>query len=61
MAEHVLDSSVTLSCWDNSLPPRLEIDSGDTVTFECREPLDGQVTPTSGPEVWGNLDRQSLR
>jgi acetamidase/formamidase len=53
---HFLDDSVTLSFWDNSFPPRLEIDSGDTVTFDCREPLDGQVTPDSGPAVWDNLD-----
>jgi acetamidase/formamidase len=56
MTEHLLDSTVTHSFWDNSFPPRLEIDPGDTVTFECREPLDGQVTPDSGAEVWANLD-----
>jgi acetamidase/formamidase len=56
MAEHFLDNSITHAFWDNSFPPRLEIDSGDTVTFDCREPLDGQVTPDSGIEVWNDLD-----
>jgi acetamidase/formamidase len=31
-----LDSSVVHYDWDNSRPPRLEIDSGDSVTFEVR-------------------------
>lgn len=44
MAEHFLDDSVTQPFWDNSVEPRLEIDSGDTVVFDCPEPC-GQVTP----------------
>jgi acetamidase/formamidase len=56
VAEHFLDNSTTHAFWDNSLPPRLEIDSGDTVTFDCRESFDGQVTPDSGIEVWNTLD-----
>jgi len=44
MAEHFLDGSVTQPFWDNSVTPRLEIDPGDTVTFDCPEPC-GQVTP----------------
>ena len=27
--------------WDNALPPRLEIDSGETVRFTCRDAFDG--------------------
>jgi acetamidase/formamidase len=34
---HRLDSSVRHYVWDNSIPPRLEIDSGDTVIFHCRD------------------------
>lgn len=56
MAEHVIDGTRTVSCWDNSLEPRLEIDSGDVVTFECREPLDSQVTPESDADMWHHLD-----
>jgi len=44
MAEHFLDDSVTQPFWDNSVEPRLEIDSGDLVVFDCPEPC-GQVTP----------------
>jgi len=44
MAEHFLDGSVTQPFWDNSIEPRLEIEPGDTVTFDCPEPC-GQVTP----------------
>ncbi len=44
MAEHYLDSSVTQPFWDNSVNPRLEIDPGDVVVFDCPEPT-GQITP----------------
>ncbi|MDP9320079.1 MAG: acetamidase/formamidase family protein [Chloroflexota bacterium] len=27
--------------WDNAIPPRLEIDSGETVRFTCRDAFDG--------------------
>jgi acetamidase/formamidase len=41
---HHLDSSVRHYVWDNSIPPRLEIDSGDTVVFECKDAGDGSYT-----------------
>ncbi|MEP6895275.1 MAG: acetamidase/formamidase family protein, partial [Chloroflexota bacterium] len=44
MSEHVLDGSITQPFWDNSVTPRLEINPGDTVVFDCPEPC-GQVTP----------------
>lgn len=56
MAEHYLDDSVVHAFWDNSYPARLEIESGDTVIFECREAVDGQVTPESGHEALADLD-----
>jgi acetamidase/formamidase len=56
MAEHYLDDSVVHAFWDKSYPPRLEIDPGDTVVFECREAVDGQVTPDSDHEAAANLD-----
>jgi len=43
MAEHNLDDSVTQPFWDNSVTPRLEINPGDTVVFDCPEPT-GQIT-----------------
>ena len=56
MAEHYLDDSVVHAFWDNSYPPRIEIDPGDTVVFECREAVDGQVTPDSGHDAVASLD-----
>ncbi|EIM84712.1 acetamidase/formamidase [Stereum hirsutum FP-91666 SS1] len=33
--------------WDNSIPPILRIQSGETVTFDCLDASNGQVTPQS--------------
>jgi acetamidase/formamidase len=40
-AIHRLDRDVVHYVWDNSIPPRLDIDSGDTVVFSCRDAGDG--------------------
>ncbi len=56
MAEHVLDDREVHAFWDNAYPPRIEIESGDTVVFECRDALDGQVTPDSGHEALAAVD-----
>jgi acetamidase/formamidase len=37
---HRLDHSVVHHQWDNSLPPRLTIDAGDTVVFDTRDAAD---------------------
>lgn len=42
--EHFLDSTVTQPFWDNSVEPRLGINPGDVVHFDCPEPT-GQITP----------------
>jgi acetamidase/formamidase len=55
MVEHYLDDSVTQPFWDNSVKPRLEIDSGDVVVFDCPEPC-GQVTPDWTDEDLANID-----
>ena len=39
--EHVLVPDPPHYAWDNSLPPRLTIASGDTVTFQTRDAGDG--------------------
>ena len=36
--------------WDNSLDPVLTVDSGDVVTFECRDATDGQLDRDSTAE-----------
>lgn len=55
MAEHLLDGSVTQPFWDNSVEPRLEINDGDVVTFDCPEPC-GQVTPEWTDDDLSNID-----
>ena len=56
MSEHYLDDSTVHAFWDNSLAPRLEIDSGDTVVFKCREASDGQIGPDSTAESLAAMD-----
>jgi acetamidase/formamidase len=46
---HQLDSAQVHYEWNNALPPRLEIDPGDTVVFQTRDAADGWYTPTSTP------------
>ena len=55
MREHFLDDSVTQPFWDNAIAPRLEIDSGDVVVFDCAEPC-GQVQPDWGVEQYAAMD-----
>ncbi len=59
MAEHFLDDSVTQPFWDNSVEPRLLIDSGDVVVFDCAEPC-GQIRPEWTVEEYDNLDRSKV-
>ena len=55
MTEHSLDGSVTQPFWDNSVEPRLEIEPGDTVVFDCPEPC-GQVTPEWSDDDLATID-----
>lgn len=41
MATHELAAEELHYCWDNSIAPRLEIESGDTVVFQTRDASDG--------------------
>ena len=41
IATHELGSETVHYAWDNALPPRLVIDSGDTVRLSCRDAFDG--------------------
>lgn len=47
MAEHYLDDNQAHAFWDQAHPARVEIEPGDTVVFECRDGIDGQITPDS--------------
>src|SRR5262244_4235920 len=44
---HRLDSGQVHYEWNNALPPRLEIEPGDTVVFETRDAADGYYTKRS--------------
>ena len=46
---HVLDSATYHDFWDNSLPPRLTIASGETVIFRCRDSANGRYAPDRPP------------
>src|ERR1700730_461912 len=45
MTEHKLSNEPTHSRWNRALAPRLTIDSGDTVQFECVDSSGAQVRP----------------
>ncbi|MDP8923813.1 MAG: acetamidase/formamidase family protein [Chloroflexota bacterium] len=46
---HQLDCDTVHYVWDNGIPPRLEIESGNTVIFRCRDASDGFYTWDSTP------------
>src|SRR5258708_16287962 len=56
MVTHHLDDTQTHAFWDNSYPPRLRIQPGDTVVFETLEASAGQVVPDSTSEAVRNLN-----
>ena len=59
MAEHYLDDSVIQPFWDNSIEPRLEIESGDVVVFDCPE-ANGQIEPGWTVADYENVDRSKI-
>jgi acetamidase/formamidase len=50
MKEHHLDADVVHKEWNNAIPPRLEIDPGDTVVFDTRDASDRYYTRASTHE-----------
>ncbi len=59
MATHHLDDSVSQPFWDNSVEPRLVIEPGDTVVFDCLEAT-GQLTRQSTLDDYLNVDRSRI-
>lgn len=57
MPEYQLSAHPTHSRWNRGLPPRLAIESGDTVHFECIDSSGGQVHPGMTVEEFGRIDR----
>jgi acetamidase/formamidase len=57
VAMHSLRAEPTHSRWNADLPPRLTIDSGDTVYFECQDASGAQVHPWMTVEQFQGIDR----
>ena len=57
MAEHLLSAEPTHSRWNADLPPRLTVESGDVVHFECQDSSGAQVRPGMTAEEITRIDR----
>jgi acetamidase/formamidase len=57
MAEHTLSAAPTHSRWNAALPPRLTVDSGDVVHFECQDASGAQVHPGMTVDEFQAIDR----
>ncbi|MES2391869.1 MAG: acetamidase/formamidase family protein [Acidobacteriota bacterium] len=57
MAEHALSAEPTHSRWNADLAPRLTIESGDTVHFECQDSSGAQVHDGMTADAFQSIDR----
>ncbi len=60
MTEHKLSAEPTHSRWNADLPPRLTIESGDEVHFECQDSSGAQVRPGMTAEEFTKIDRGKI-
>ena len=60
MKEHKLSANPTHSVWDRSLAPRLTIDPGDEVYFECVDSSGAQVRPGMTVGEYLAIDRARI-
>ncbi len=60
MTEHRLNAEPTHSVWDRALPPRLTIEPGDEVAFECIDASGGQVQPGTTLAEYLTIDRTRI-
>jgi acetamidase/formamidase len=60
MKEHALAAEPTHSVWDHSLAPRLHIEPGDEVHFECADASGGQVYAGMSTEEYLKIDRTRI-
>ena len=58
--DHVVGGPPYHSMWDNSLPPLLTIEPGETVLFNCIEAAGGQLTPESTLEEARQIDVKKI-
>ncbi|KAJ7040579.1 Formamidase [Mycena alexandri] len=47
MSIHAVKRSQCHLAWDNSIAPVLRVQSGETITFDCLDASNGQITPES--------------
>jgi acetamidase/formamidase len=60
MTEHQLSAEPTHSVWDRSLAPRLRVEPGDEVAFECVDASGGQVYPGMTTAEYLAIDRTRI-
>ena len=60
MTTHALNAEPTHSRWNADLVPRLTIDSGDTVEFECQDASGAQVHRAMTVEEFEGIDRGKI-
>jgi len=53
MSKHELTTDNLHYCWDNAIPPQLEIEPGDSVAFETRDASDGHA--------WGGFETRKAK
>src|SRR5207245_6167403 len=58
--EHTIGKDVFHHKWDNSIPPAVEIESGDVVHFETEEVTAGQLKKDDPASKLGALDFDRL-
>lgn len=60
MTTHVLTAEPTHSVWNRALPPRLCIDSGDSIDFQCVDASGAQVQPGMTTQEFLAIDRTRI-
>ena len=50
----------SFSLFQISIPPAIHIQSGDTITFDCLDASNGQITPTTNASAISTLDLSTL-
>ncbi len=58
--KHTLCAEPTHSRWNAELPPRLTVESGDVVHFECQDSSGAQVRPGMTVQEFGQIDRGKI-
>jgi len=60
MSIHTVKRAQCHLAWDHSIVPAIRIVSGDTVSFDCLDASNGQVTPTTEPSSLKNADVSTM-